>query len=245
MKRNKIGSIHGAKAQKIRRQKTSGLPRFPATPVRSLVLKKLGHTHELIYADIDHDPRKDAREERKSRIAKNEKQKQQNLAKAAVQTNSNSNLHPRDARKREIERGLAQTRISTASMGRFDRQLDGEKKPRGIKRKASPVRPCAVFSNVEWMPSLILLRNLQMQKRSLPWRYYPEWKVTGGRCGESLSKMTWLTSVKLSGSRVKDKVDLLLQGKQMDGKVKSGKENGSAISLCTMLRTRLYWSIIT
>ncbi|KAF8329022.1 hypothetical protein F5887DRAFT_897162 [Amanita rubescens] len=102
------------------------------------------------FADIDHDPRKDAREERKSRIAKNEKQKQQNLAKAAtVQTNSNSNLHPRDARKREIERGLAQTRISTASMGRFDRQLDGEKKPRGIKRKASPIRPFAVFYNDE------------------------------------------------------------------------------------------------
>ena len=76
-------------------------------------------------------------------MAKNEKQKQQNLAKAAVQTNSIPN--PRDARKRDIERGLAQTRISTASMGRFDRQLDGEKKPRGIKRKASSVRPLRCF----------------------------------------------------------------------------------------------------
>ena len=67
-----------------------------------------------------------------------------------------------------------------------------------------------------------------MQKRSLLWRYYPDWKVTRKRCGKSLSKTTWLMSAKLSGSRAKDKVHWLLQGKLVDGKLKSGKENGSA-----------------
>ena len=85
------------------------------------------------FTDIDHDPGKEARQERKARIAKNEKQRHQNLARAAAQ-------NTREARKRDIERGLAQARISTASMGRFDKQLEGEKKPHGIKRKASPAR---------------------------------------------------------------------------------------------------------
>ena len=40
-------------------------------------------------------------------------------------------------RKRDIDRTLAMTRTSTASMGKFDRVLDGEKKLRGIKRKVS------------------------------------------------------------------------------------------------------------
>lgn len=38
----------------------------------------------------------------------------------------------------EIEKTLATTRISTASMGKFDKQLDGEKKIRGVKRKVCP-----------------------------------------------------------------------------------------------------------
>src|SRR5690606_19470237 len=37
--------------------------------------------------------------------------------------------------KSEIEKTLATTRMSTASMGRFDKKLEGEKKLRGVKRK--------------------------------------------------------------------------------------------------------------
>jgi regulator of ribosome biosynthesis len=142
------------------------------------------------FTEIDHDPGKEARQERKARIAKNEKQRHQNLARAAAQ-------NTREARKRDIERGLAQARISTASMGRFDKQLEGEKKPHGVKRKASPAR--TVFQKKKksnCKPSSILLRNLQMRKRKLPLTCCLIWKATPKRCGKNLGK-TMLISVKL------------------------------------------------
>ncbi|KAJ6531316.1 ribosome biogenesis regulatory protein-domain-containing protein [Mycena capillaripes] len=80
-------------------------------------------------ADVDHDPRKVARDERKARVAKNEKQRLGNVARAQG---------PREVRKQEIERTLATSRISTASMGKFDQRLEGEKKVRGVKRKFEP-----------------------------------------------------------------------------------------------------------
>lgn len=86
--------------------------------------------------DVDHDPRKDAKDERKARIAKNERQRSQNLAHTSG---------PSTDRKKEIDQALATTRISTASMGKFDRQLDGEKKPRGVKRKVSMMHPVNNF----------------------------------------------------------------------------------------------------
>ncbi|KAG1845039.1 RRS1-domain-containing protein [Suillus tomentosus] len=80
-------------------------------------------------APVDHDPVKAARDVRTSRVAKNERQRLQNHARAQTATGG------RDERKKDIERTLATTRISTASMGRFDKKLDGEKKLRGVKRK--------------------------------------------------------------------------------------------------------------
>lgn len=82
----------------------------------------------LCVSDVDYDPRKVARDERKERIAKNEKKHRQNMARQA---------NPRQERKQELDRTLASTRISTASMGKFDKRLEGEKKVRGIKRKVS------------------------------------------------------------------------------------------------------------
>lgn len=82
-------------------------------------------------ADIDFDPAKKARDERKARVAKNEKQHEKNLMRAQ----GSSSAAPTDARKREIDRTLATTRVSTASMGRFDKKLEGEKKLKGVKRK--------------------------------------------------------------------------------------------------------------
>ncbi|KAJ7086005.1 ribosome biogenesis regulatory protein-domain-containing protein [Mycena belliarum] len=87
-------------------------------------------TEVPLNADVDHDPRKIARDERKARVAKNEKQRLGNAARAAGT--------PRDARKQEIERTLATSRVSTASMGKFDKKLEGEKKIRGVKRKFEP-----------------------------------------------------------------------------------------------------------
>ncbi|KIY52330.1 RRS1-domain-containing protein [Fistulina hepatica ATCC 64428] len=87
-------------------------------------------------ADADYDPRKTARDERKSRISKNESQRQQNLARAQQSESGTNSSHAQ--RKTEIEKTLASSRISTASMGRFDKRLDGDKKMRGVKRKFAP-----------------------------------------------------------------------------------------------------------
>ena len=80
-------------------------------------------------SDVDHDPRKVAREARMRRISENKKKHQQNIAHAGAS--------PRQERKMEVEKTLAATRISAASMGKFDKRLDGEKKicGHGVKRK--------------------------------------------------------------------------------------------------------------
>ena len=88
-------------------------------------------------ADVDFDPAKKARDERKARVAKNEKQHLQNLARAQG-TSGAASAGPapdREQRKSDISRTLATTRVSTASMGKFDKKLDGDKPLRGVKRK--------------------------------------------------------------------------------------------------------------
>lgn len=63
--------------------------------------------------DADFDPVKAARDERKSRVAKNEQQRLKNLERAGAEPPVS-----KDVRKREIEKTLATSRISTASMGK-------------------------------------------------------------------------------------------------------------------------------
>lgn len=92
---------------------------------------KINQTHFHSELDVDHNPSHVARADRKKLIAKNERQRKGNDARAQA------TLSERDARKQDIEKTLAATRISTASMGKFDKKLDGEKKLRGIKRKVS------------------------------------------------------------------------------------------------------------
>lgn len=90
-------------------------------------------------ADVEHDPSKEARAARKAHMAKNEQQRLNNLARSqrgqATTTKAPGAL---SKRKGDIERTLAMTRASTASLGKFDRMLEGEKKPRGGKRKFEP-----------------------------------------------------------------------------------------------------------
>jgi regulator of ribosome biosynthesis len=64
----------------------------------------------------DFDPAKAARDERKSRIAKNEKQRLRNVehAKGSQAPSKEEKI----VRKKEIEKTLATTRVSTASMGK-------------------------------------------------------------------------------------------------------------------------------
>lgn len=78
---------------------------------------------------MDFDPVQDARNARKARVAKNERQKLQNTARAQAAREE------REQRKGDIDRALTSTRISTASMGKFDKKLEGDKKMRGVKRK--------------------------------------------------------------------------------------------------------------
>ena len=80
-------------------------------------------------AAVDVDPVQDARNARKSRVAKNERQKLQNIARAQAAREE------RDQRRVDIDQTLASTRISTASLGKFDKKLEGDKKMRGVKRK--------------------------------------------------------------------------------------------------------------
>lgn len=83
-------------------------------------------------AEVDFDPSKAARDARKARVAKNDRQRLQNVARARGT--------PKEEKKAEIEKTLATTRVSTASMGRFDNKLEGEKKMKGVKRKVSSSR---------------------------------------------------------------------------------------------------------
>ncbi|KAI6097580.1 ribosome biogenesis regulatory protein-domain-containing protein, partial [Pisolithus sp. B1] len=61
-------------------------------------------------ADVDFDPVQAARDERKSRVAKNERQRLQNLGRAQTAQSE------REQRKTELDKTLAATRTSTASM---------------------------------------------------------------------------------------------------------------------------------
>ncbi|QRW16249.1 ribosome biogenesis regulatory protein [Rhizoctonia solani] len=69
-------------------------------------------------APDDYDPAVEARKERKARVAKNEKQRERNLNVAAASGQL--------------------TRTSTASMGRFDKKLEGDTKLKGVKRQYAP-----------------------------------------------------------------------------------------------------------
>ncbi|KAG6861859.1 hypothetical protein C0995_011156 [Termitomyces sp. Mi166 len=113
-------------------------------------------TEVPLNADADYDPRKVASDARKARIAKNAKQHAQNVARAIASAN------PREARKQEIEKTLATTRISTASMGRFDKKLEGEKKIRGVKRKFDPTEKSVAD---EAKASVALLSKMESDAR--------------------------------------------------------------------------------
>lgn len=96
-------------------------------------------------ADDDFRPDKAAAKERKERAAKNEKQRLRNLARAAGEAPAaapkselGSGVAPRARRRAELEADLLRARGSTASLGRFDTKLEGESKPRGVKRVFQP-----------------------------------------------------------------------------------------------------------
>ena len=67
-------------------------------------------------------------------MVKNERQMAQNIARSQGESTV-AGPSSREQRKGEINRTLATSRVSTASMGKFDKVLEGEKKLKGVKRK--------------------------------------------------------------------------------------------------------------
>ncbi|PIL37382.1 hypothetical protein GSI_01076 [Ganoderma sinense ZZ0214-1] len=110
-------------------------------------------------ADVDYDPAKAARDERKARVVKNEKQHRANLARAEASSSSSD-------RKRDIDRTLAVTRTSTASLGKFDRKLEGEKPLKGVKRKFEPTEISASQEKSQNLAILSKLGKGPMTKKS-------------------------------------------------------------------------------
>ncbi|KAJ1913232.1 Rhodanese- sulfurtransferase [Tieghemiomyces parasiticus] len=76
------------------------------------------------------------RDAKRERVATNKRRHQRNLEEAAAADRSIGD--PRSLRKAELQRALLTSKSSTASLGRFDRQLEGETKAKGIKRKFKP-----------------------------------------------------------------------------------------------------------
>ncbi|CCO28186.1 Ribosome biogenesis regulatory protein homolog OS=Homo sapiens GN=RRS1 PE=1 SV=2 [Rhizoctonia solani AG-1 IB] len=106
-------------------------------------------------APDDYDPAMESRKERKARVDKNEKQKERNLTMAAA-----SSQREREEVKSKLNRTLAITRTSTASMGRFDKKLDGDTKLKGIKRQFAPNE---VSADSEKKSSMDIIKRLDRE----------------------------------------------------------------------------------
>lgn len=103
--------------------------------------------------DDDYDPAKEARKEYKKRRLVNEGQRLKNVQRAqneqaantAKKNNGGDSLsqaekaHQRTLRKSQLEAQTLRTRMATASMGKFDKRLQGEEqKAKGIRRQFDP-----------------------------------------------------------------------------------------------------------
>jgi regulator of ribosome biosynthesis len=82
------------------------------------------------------DPYTRKREEKRERIAKNERRRQRNSDEAAAiaPTRPSSN----DLKKRQLQDRLVISKTATASIGKHDKKLGGEPKLKGVKRKFEP-----------------------------------------------------------------------------------------------------------
>jgi len=116
-------------------------------------------------APADYDPVKEARDAKKKRVQKNDDQRTKNLQRAQ-RTNGSSlptAVQEREKQKSQLDKDLAQTRISTASMGKFDKKFEGEPKLRGVKRKFDPNEKSA---DSEKASALAILSKLDTSRPS-------------------------------------------------------------------------------
>ncbi|CBQ69706.1 related to RRS1-regulator of ribosome biogenesis [Sporisorium reilianum SRZ2] len=142
--------------------------------------------HELKNnGNTDMDPAKTAKKERLAKQAKNEKQRLGNIARAAASTASSAaassskgglgdanaaklaRAAAREQRKAQLEADVLRSRASTASMGRFDKTLAGESKPKGIKRKFDPNEKDVAAERAGNLALLNKLGTAAMRKKAL------------------------------------------------------------------------------
>ncbi|KAJ1970901.1 Rhodanese- sulfurtransferase, partial [Dimargaris xerosporica] len=83
------------------------------------------------------DPRKKVRDEKKERMAKNQRRQRRNQEEAELKERMPS-VDPRAMKKQDLQRALTLTKTSTASLGKFDQKLKDEPRVKGIKRKFKP-----------------------------------------------------------------------------------------------------------
>jgi regulator of ribosome biosynthesis len=94
-----------------------------------------------VYLDPYEDQYAKKREEKSAKIDKNKKQQIRNKAEGAA---VEKGLDPRAVRKAELEAKLRASKKATASVGHFDKKLEGDVKSKGVKRKFAPT-----FGNLE------------------------------------------------------------------------------------------------
>ncbi|KAF5380651.1 hypothetical protein D9757_007021 [Collybiopsis confluens] len=166
-------------------------------------------------ADLDHDPRKIARDERKDRVAKNKKQQESNLARAQKALTSSD----RESRKTELERTLSMSRTSTASMGKFDRKLEGEKKLKGVKRKFDPAEG-DVAAEAKASLDLLAKMNSDARKTRITQAQRPNKKPHLGAPPPSLTG--YISSQSQEQPKIPEKRKSLMCAKRFDSLAKDG-----------------------
>ncbi|KAJ1948374.1 Rhodanese- sulfurtransferase, partial [Dispira parvispora] len=102
------------------------------------------------------------RDEKKGRVAKDQRRQQRNAEEAAAKEKLGVE-NPRALRKADLQRALAVTKSSTASVGKFDPKLEGEPKIKGVKRK---FQSATISSKDEKDTAMKLLNKVTGNKRT-------------------------------------------------------------------------------
>ncbi|CAI2162151.1 13801_t:CDS:2 [Funneliformis geosporum] len=79
---------------------------------------------------------------KKERITKNEARNRRNVEEAEIASNQSKGLNgvnERSLRRAELQKQIIVSKTATASMGKFDKRLEGEPKLKGVKRKFEPI----------------------------------------------------------------------------------------------------------
>jgi hypothetical protein len=105
----------------------------------------------------------------------------QNIARTQGGSTAAGPSLSREQRKTEINKTLASSRVSTASMGRFDKVLEGEKKLRGVKRKARSLLLLVMHGRLTCVCSLNPLKHPSSGKRQRILLSYRRWKGSRAR----------------------------------------------------------------